>query len=65
VQLTHSRGGKVNNGADSWSPDGKKIAFVSNRGGVYQIYVMNADGSNVTRVTRGAEAHLAAWGTHP
>ena len=30
----------------SWSPDGKKIAFVSLRDG-YEIYVMNADGTGV------------------
>jgi TolB protein len=65
VKLTNSRGGKINNGLDSWSPDGKKIAFVSNRTGTYEIYVMNADGSGVTQVTRGPEAHRAAWGTHP
>jgi Tol biopolymer transport system component len=64
-QLTHDRGGKINNGLDSFSPDGKKIAFVSNRGGTYQIYSMNLDGTHVTQITRDAEAHLAAWGTHP
>jgi Tol biopolymer transport system component len=64
-QLTHDRGGKINNGLDSYSPDGKKIAFVSNRSGTYQISVMNTDGTHVTQVTRDAEAHLAAWGTHP
>jgi Tol biopolymer transport system component len=64
-QLTHDRGGKINNGLDSFSPDGKKIAFVSNRGGTYQIYSMNVDGTHVTQITRDAEAHLAAWGTHP
>ncbi len=65
TQLTHDTGGTVNNGADSWSPDGKKIAFVSNRGGIYQIYSMNSDGTGVTQITRGpTEAHLAAWGTH-
>jgi Tol biopolymer transport system component len=65
VQLTFNRGGKVNNGLDSWSPDGKQIAFVSNRTGTYEIYVMNADGSGVSQLTRGPEAHRAAWGTHP
>jgi TolB protein len=65
VQLTHNRGGKVNNGLDSWSPDGKQIAFVSNRTGTYEIYIMNADGSSARPLTRGPEAHRAAWGTHP
>jgi TolB protein len=64
VKLIHSRGGKIHNGLDSWSPDGKKIAFVSNRTGTYEIYVMNANGSGVTQVTRGPEAHRAARGTH-
>ncbi|MDT7808049.1 MAG: TolB protein [Acidobacteriota bacterium] len=29
-----------------WSPRGDQIAFVTNRGGSYNIYLMNADGSN-------------------
>jgi len=65
VQLTHESGGTINDGADSWSPDGKKIAFVSNRGGDYQIWTMNADGTGSTQLTRGPEAHLASWGSHP
>jgi WD40 repeat protein len=65
VQLTHETGGSVNDGADSWSPDGTKIAFVSNRTGTYQIWTMNADGTGATQLTHGPEAHLAAWGSHP
>jgi len=36
-----------------WSPDGQRIAFSSTRGqkGNYDIYVMNADGSNPLRMT--------------
>jgi Tol biopolymer transport system component len=64
-QLTHETGGGVNDGLDSWSPDGKKIAFVSNTGDSYEIYTMNADGTGITQLTKGPEAHLAAWGTHP
>jgi Tol biopolymer transport system component len=34
-----------------WSPDGRRIAFSSNRSGRYQIYVMNGDGTNLVQVT--------------
>ena len=64
-QLTHDRGGRIDNGANSWSPDGKRIAFVSNRSGAFEIYVMNADGTGVRKVTSSGDAHAAAWGTQP
>jgi TolB protein len=35
----------------SWSPDGKKIAFESLRDGNWEIYVMNADGSEKKRLS--------------
>ena len=35
----------------SWSPDGSKIVFHSDRDGNNEIYVMNADGSNQTNIT--------------
>src|SRR6266508_2657137 len=35
----------------SWSPDGQRIAFYSDRDGNGEIYVMNADGSGLTRLT--------------
>ena len=35
----------------TWSPDGKRIAFVSDREGSPQIWVMNADGSGARPIT--------------
>src|SRR6267143_4682541 len=35
----------------AWSPDGTKIAFVSNRDNASFIYTMNADGSNIQLLT--------------
>ena len=34
-----------------FSPDGEKIVFASDRGGTYHIYVMDADGGNLTQLT--------------
>ncbi len=45
----------TNNSTEDWhpevSPDGKQIAFMSNRDGNHEIYVMNIDGSNQKRLT--------------
>jgi Tol biopolymer transport system component len=34
-----------------WSPDGRKVAFVSDRDGLLNIYVMNADGTDQKALT--------------
>ena len=44
----HSEGDE----APSWSPDGTQIAFQSYRDGDWNIYVMDADGSNLRQLTR-------------
>jgi Tol biopolymer transport system component len=49
-QLTSSTATNVR---PAWSPDGKSIAFQSNRDGPYHIYVMNSDGSNLRQITSG------------
>jgi TolB protein len=37
----------------AWSPDGRKIAFVSGHGNYPGLFAMNADGSGQQRLTRG------------
>jgi Tol biopolymer transport system component len=57
-QMLTARGAKP-----SWSPDGRRIAFMSRRDGNAEIYAMNADGSgqrNLTR-TRGRHEGWLAW----
>jgi len=46
----------------AWSPDGNKIAFVSDRDGNREIYFMNAGGSGQTRLTNDPASDLGpAW----
>jgi hypothetical protein len=48
--------------APSWSPDGSRIAFTSERDGNDEIYVMDADGSNQQRLTNDpAEDWWSSW----
>ncbi|MCX7599241.1 MAG: hypothetical protein N2512_10320 [Armatimonadetes bacterium] len=42
-------------GAPAWSPDGTQIAFHSDRGGNYDIWVVNVDGTGLTRLTSADE----------
>lgn len=47
----------------AWSPDGSKIAFVSNRDGAdTELYLMNTDGSNLVKLTDDTlDDNTPAW----
>jgi len=42
----------VRDTSPAWSPDGSKVAFMFNQHDHWEIYVMNADGSNRVRLTQ-------------
>jgi eukaryotic-like serine/threonine-protein kinase len=44
-----------------WSPDGARIAFYSNRGGGWDVWTINPDGSSLTQITKNAGAHYPIW----
>ncbi len=49
-------------GTPSWSPDGTKIAFPSDRDGNWEIYVLQADGSTGNRLTSNDDSDTSpAW----
>ena len=51
-RLTNNR---AHDASPSWSPDGKRIVFVSHRDGNGEIYVMNADGGNPQNLTNNPD----------
>ena len=48
-KLTNSLGPDM---MPSWSPDGSRIAFMSGRTGIGQVWTMNTSGGSLTRVTQ-------------
>jgi dipeptidyl aminopeptidase/acylaminoacyl peptidase len=56
-------GNRVTNNYPAWSPDGQRIAFISDREGDFgNLWVMNADGSGAERLVRESNQHGSpAW----
>jgi len=44
-----------------WSPDGKRIAFTSDRSGSSEIWAISRDGSGLQQLTQMAGAHHPVW----
>ncbi len=67
VPIDGTRARRVSDGAGSaampaWSPDGSRLAFVSNRAGTCDIYTMRLDGTEVVRLTSdGGQNVHPAW----
>ena len=61
-QITYERDGTVALGLPIWSPDGKRIAFVSSRGNTglgFSVWVIDPDGGNQRQIA--AHGLGAAW----
>jgi Tol biopolymer transport system component len=63
IQITNGEKG-VEARQPAWSPDGLQIAYEVKRFGVYQIWLMNADGTEQKQIVRSGVAfsdYLPTW----
>jgi eukaryotic-like serine/threonine-protein kinase len=49
---------RLQTGDFSWSPDSSKIAYISNKSGQRNVWIVNADGSNETQLTSNNDSKL-------
>ena len=50
------------NTSPTWSPNGDRIAFISQRDGTPQLYLCDAEGANLRKIVKeGGEADSPAW----
>ncbi len=64
VSIARIRDMAGNNWSPRWSPDGRRIAFLSDRDGDADVHVINAEGDNPIELTiadRGAEDRALDW----
>lgn len=54
TRLTNSAG---NDGLPTWSPDGRQLAFVSDRDGDWGVYIMPAGAGKATKVADWGAEH--------
>ncbi len=61
-ELTPITSNAGRNESPAWSPDGRQIAFQTDRDGNWDIYLMNVDGSGPVNLTRNGSAdRLPSW----
>lgn len=61
-----SRSPKSEDRYPCWSPDGKRVCFMSDRGGTTNLWICNADGSKVRRLNRAsAVCYMPSWQRTP
>jgi len=61
TSFSWSCGCTINNFGPAWSPDGSRIAFTSYNSFYYNIYVIDADGSNNTPLTSTRADFFPDW----
>ena len=54
----------ANGMSPAWSPDGRHIAFLSNRAEGWDLYIVDSTGGEPQRLTSGATADDPAWHPH-
>jgi TolB protein len=52
---------EIHNQMAAWSPDGTKLAFMSNRSGPNDIWIVNRDGTELQNLTNSRSRSVSIW----